>query len=340
VAKIVQRKAVEKERRSKKRNERPAAAEEDQPVRATKRIKTVVAKKKADGTSKGNISKPNVDSTSEAQPLNSSPIDYTKPLNVIPPSPQPLSSSSSSSEGTFSDTSTDSSELLIRLDKFQKEKSKKKIPVKRTPMKKTLKKTKTKPQEENIVIDTSILDQPTNTTRKSPTILDHLSTHLSGDAFTHSNLESPNHPINKFVNTTSEPPITIVQTPPPIFAASEQENPPTLTPVQDEVVTHSEHHIASPKPSEQSPHHSPEHTTVEPAQNTAEQQPHTTSETTPAEIQNVQTPPSTPLIHGPSYKPLTVEEVILPVDFALPIQERLMKEAIDIDDEPISLSLS
>ncbi|KAK2397478.1 hypothetical protein QL285_059047 [Trifolium repens] len=326
VAKIVQRKAVEKEMRSKKRNERPAAAEEDQPVRATKRIKTVVAKKKVAGTSKGNISKPNADSTSEAQPLNpSSPIDYTKPLNEILPSPQLLSSSSSSSEGTFSDTSTDSSELLIRFDKFQKEKSKKKIHVKRTPMKKTLKKTKTKPQEENIVIDTSILDQPTNTTRKSPTILDHLSTHLSGDAFTYSNLE---------------PPITIVQTPPPIFAASEQENPPTFTPVQDEVVTHSEHHIASPKPSEQSPHHSPEHTTVEPAQNTAEQQPHTTSETTSPEIQNVQTPPSTPLIHGPSYKPLTVEEVILPVDFALPIQERLMKEAIDIDDEPISLSLS
>ncbi|KAK2381188.1 hypothetical protein QL285_068815 [Trifolium repens] len=340
VAKIVQRKAVEKERRSKKRNERPAAAEEDQPVRATKRIKTVVAKKKAAGTSKGNISKPNADSTSEAQPLNPSPIDYTKPLNVIPPSPQPLSSSSSSSEETFSDTSTDSSELLIRLDKFQKEKSKKKIHVKRTPMKKTLKKTKTKPQEENIVIDTSILDQPTNTTRKSPTILDYLSTHLSGDAFTHSNLESPNHPINKFVNTTSEPPITIVQTPPPIFAASEQDNPPTFTPVQDEVVTHSEHHTASPKPSEQSPHHSPEHTTVEPAQNTTEQQPHTTSETTPAEIQNVQTPPSTPLIHGPSYKPLTVEEVILTVDFALPILEDYLKKQIDIDDEPISLSLS
>ncbi|KAK2404216.1 hypothetical protein QL285_053580 [Trifolium repens] len=341
VAKIVQRKAIEKERRSKKRNERPATAEEDQPVRATKRIKTVVAKKKVAGTSKGNISKPNADSTSEAQLLNpSSPIDYTKPLNKILPSPQLLSSSSSSSEWTFSDTSTDSSELLIRFDKFQKEKSKKKIPVKRTPMKKPLKKTKTKPQEENIIIDTSILDQPINTTRKSPTILDHLSTHLSGDAFTHSNLESPNHPINKFVNNTSEPPITIVQTPPPIFAASEQENPPTFTPVQDEVVTHSEHRIASPKPSEQSPHHSPEHTTVEPAQNTAEQQPHTTSETTPAEIQNVQTPPSTPLIHGPSYKPLTVEEVILPVDFALPILEDYLKKQIDIDDEPISLSLS
>ncbi|KAK2352404.1 hypothetical protein QL285_096397 [Trifolium repens] len=99
-------------------------------------------------------------------------------------------------------------------------------------------------------------------------------------------------------------------------------------------MTHSEHHIASPKPSE--PHHSPEHTTDEPAQNTAEQEPHTTTETTPAETQNIETP----LIHGPAYKPLTVRELILPVDFALPIQERLMKEAINIDDEPISLSLS
>jgi hypothetical protein len=204
VAKIVERKAVEKERRSKKRNERPATAEEDQPEKATKRIKIVVAKKKAAGTSKGNISKPISDSTSEAQPLNpSSPIDYTEPLRVILPSPQPLSSSS---EGPFSNTSTDSSEQLIRFDKIQKETSKKKIPVKRTPMKKTLKKTKTKPQEETITIDTSILDQPTNTTRKTPSILDHLTTHLSGDAFTHSNLESPNHPINKFVNNTSEPP--------------------------------------------------------------------------------------------------------------------------------------
>jgi hypothetical protein len=35
-----------------------------------------------------------------------------------------------------------------------------------------------------------------------------------------------------------------------------------------------------------------------------------------------------------------VDELILPADFALPIQERIMKEAIDIDDEPRTLSLS
>jgi hypothetical protein len=199
-------------------------------------------------------------------------------------------------------------------------------------MKKTPKKTTNIPLKEVVVIDTSILD--------------HLTSHLSGDAFTHSNLYSPNHPRNKFVNTTSEPPqqppvqeppTIIVQTPHPHFVASKQDNPPTSEPtIQDEIMTHSEPHISSPKPLEQPTQHSPKHTTDEPAQNTAEQEPHTT----PAENQNIQTPPSTPLIHGPSYKPLTVEEVILPVDFALPILEDYLKKQIDIDDEPISLSLS
>ncbi|WJX62133.1 hypothetical protein P8452_47162 [Trifolium repens] len=238
---------------------------------------------------------------------------------MIPPSPQP---SSSSSEGTSSDTSTDSSELIEKLNKIQKEKSKKKIPVKRT-----LKKPKNNsPEEENIFIDTSILDQPTNTTRKSPTILEHLATHLSGDAFTHSNTNSPNQ--FHFVNTSSDlplnPPIQEppIQTPPPSLADTEQENPPIFTPVQDEVLTHSEHHNATPN----SPHQSPEHTTAEPS--TPQPEP-STPESTP----EPQTPPSEP-IYGPSYKTLTVEELILLVDFALPILEDFLKKQINIDDEP------
>ncbi|KAK2436293.1 hypothetical protein QL285_021295 [Trifolium repens] len=332
---VAKRKAIEKEKRSKKRNERPAAIEEDQPVKVSKRLKSVVSgQKKAAGSSKGNVSKSNPISNSEAQ---TSPIDYTKPLNVI----LPYSQSSSSSESTLSNYSTDTQEVLRNstkhLNKLKKNNPpKKKIPLKGTHIKKTPKKTTNIPPKEAVVIDTSILD--------------HLTTHLSGDAFTHSNLDSPNHPINKFVNTTSEPPqnppvqeppIIIVQTPPQIFAPK-QENPPTSTPAtQDEVMTHSEPHIDSPKPSEQPPQHSlKQHTTDGPGQNTAEQEPHTTTETTLAETQNIQTPPSTPLIHGPSYKPLTMDELIIPVDFALPIQERLMKEAIDIDDEPMPLSLS
>ncbi|KAK2422401.1 NADH:ubiquinone reductase (H(+)-translocating) [Trifolium repens] len=228
IARIVQRKPVEKERRTKKRNDRPAAAEEDLPIRAPKRKKTVVSKQmKAVGTSKGNVSEPNPVSNSEAQ---TPPIDYTKPLNVILPSPQPLSSSSS--EGTSSDYSTDSSELLKKSSKYLN-KTHKKTPMKKAPLKMTPKKTKNNSPEEIIVIDTSNLD--------------HLTTHLSGDAFTHSNLNSPNHPINKFVNTTSEPPvqeppITIVQTPPQNFVAYEQV-------IQDEIMTHFEPHISSPKPS-------------------------------------------------------------------------------------------
>ncbi|KAK2403177.1 hypothetical protein QL285_052638 [Trifolium repens] len=309
VAKVAQRKAVQKERRTKKRNDRPVDAEEDQPVRATKRKKTVVSKQKV--ADSGKNSKPNIDSVSSAHPsTQSSPIDYSKPIRMIPPSPQPSSSSSSSSEGTSSDTSTDSSELIEKLDKIQKEQDKKKIPVKRT-----LKKPKNNPPaEENITIDTSILDQPTNTTRKSPTILEHLSTHLSGDAFTHSNTNSPDQ--FHFVNTSSDLPIDppipepSIQTSPSSLADIEQGDPPTFTPAQDEVMTHPEHTTAKP------PTPQPEPSTPEP---------------TP----EPQTQPSEP-IYGPSYKPLTIDELSLPTDFALPILEDLLKAEINVNDDLIT----
>ncbi|KAK2394227.1 hypothetical protein QL285_056082 [Trifolium repens] len=309
VAKIAQRKAAQKERRTKKRQDRHVDAEEEQPVRATKRKKTVVSKQKAADT--GKDSKPNIDSTASAHPsTQSSPIDYTKPIRMIQPSPQPSSSSSSSSEGTSSDTSTDSSELIEKLDKIQKE-QKKKIPVKRT-----LKKPKINPPaEENITIDTSILDQPTNTTRKSPTILEHLSTHLSGDAFTHSNTASPDqfHFVNTTSNLPSDPPLPEpqIQSPPSSLADIEQEDPPIFTPAQDEVMTHSDHITTKP------PTPQPELSTPEP---------------TP----EPQTPSSEP-IYGSVYKPLTIEELCLPIDFALPILEDLLKAEINVDDDIITI---
>ncbi|KAK2357387.1 hypothetical protein QL285_094658 [Trifolium repens] len=311
VAKIAQKKAVQKERRSKKRNERPVDAEENQPVRALKKKKTVVSKHKAADSSKGKNYKPNTDSVSSAQlPTQSPPIDYTQPIRMIPPSPQPLLSSSSSSEGTSSDASTDSSELIEKLDKIQKEQSKKKIPAKRT-----LKKPKNNsPEEENIFIDTSILDQPTNTTRKSPTILEHLSTHLSGDAFTHSNTNSPDQ--FHFVNTSSDLPIDPpipeqpIQTSPSSLADIEQEDPPTFTLAQDEVGNHSEHTTAEPS-------------TPQPEPSTPEPSP------------EPQTPQSEP-IYGPSHKPLNIDELSLPSDFALPILEDLLKVEINVDDDIIT----
>ncbi|KAK2375783.1 hypothetical protein QL285_076651 [Trifolium repens] len=309
VAKIAQRKAVQKERRTKKRQDRLADAEEEQPVRAPKRKKTVVSKQKA--ADSGKDSKPNIDSTASAHsPTQSSPIDYTQPIRVIPPSPQP--SSSSSSDETLSDTSIDSTELIAELDNLEKEKEKE---TKNIPVKRTLKKSKhNPPEEDNITIDTSILDQ-SNTTRKSPTILEHLSTHLSGDAFTHSNTTSPDqfHFVNTTSNLPSDPPLPEpqIQTPPSSLADIEQEDPPTFTPAQDEVMTHSDHITAKP------PTPQPEPSTPEP---------------TP----EPQTPSSEP-IYGPSYKPLTIYELSLPTEFVLPIQEALLKAKINVDDDIITI---
>ncbi|KAK2389866.1 hypothetical protein QL285_063428 [Trifolium repens] len=306
VAKIAQRKAAQKERRTKKRQDRPADAEEEQPARATKRKKSVVSKQKA--ADSGKHSMPNIDSTASAHPSTQSPpIDYTQPIRMIQPSPK-----SSSSEETLSDSSIDSTELIAELDKLEKEK----------PVHKPTKRITKKPilivsdEESPTIIDTSILDQPTNTTTiKSPTILDHLSTHLSGDAFTHSNTASPDH--FHFVNTTSnlpsDPPLPEpqIQSPPSSLADIEQENPPTFTPAQDEVMTHSDHITTKP------PTPQPELSTPEP---------------TP----EPQTPSSEP-IYGSVYKPLTIEELCLPIDFALPILEDLLKAEINVDDDIITI---
>ncbi|KAK2444731.1 hypothetical protein QL285_015736 [Trifolium repens] len=306
VAKIAQRKAAQKERRTKKRQDRPADAEEEQPVRATKRKKSVVSKQKA--ADSGKHSMPNIDSTASAHPSTQSPpIDYTQPIRMIQPSPK-----SSSSEETLSDSSIDSTELIAELDKLEKEK----------PVHKPTKRITKKPilivsdEESPTIIDTSILDQPTNTTTiKSHTILDHLSTHLSGDAFTHSNTASPDH--FPFVNTTSnlpsDPPLPEpqIQSPPSSLADIEQEDPPIFTPAQDEVMTHSDHITTKP------PTPQPELSTPEP---------------TP----EPQTPSSEP-IYGPVYKPLTIKELCLPIDFALPILEDLLKAEINVDDDIITI---
>ncbi|KAK2435495.1 hypothetical protein QL285_020548 [Trifolium repens] len=306
VAKIAQRKDAQKERRTKKRQDRPADAEEEQPVRATKRKKSVVSKQKAADSGKHSMS--NIDSTASAHPSTQSPpIDYTQPIRMIQPSPK-----SSSSEETLSDSSIDSTELIAELDKLEKEK----------PVHKPTKRITKKPilivsdEESPTIIDTSILDQPTNaTTIKSPTILDHLSTHLSGDAFTHSNTASPDHFhfVNTASNLPSDPPLPEpqIQSPPSSLADIEQEDPPIFTPAQDEVMTHSDHLTTKP------PTPQPELSTPEP---------------TP----EPQTPSSEP-IYGSVYKPLTIEELCLPIDFALPILEDLLKAEINVDDDIITI---
>jgi hypothetical protein len=267
-----------------------------------------VSKKKAADTSKGNTSKPKTDSIPIAQsPKQSSPIDYTKPLSVVLPSSQSSSSSSSSSEATLSNSSIDSDELISKLDRIERERAKKKKTIKRTPK-------KTIPISSDEEEDNTIHEQPLNTS-----VLDHLTTHLSGDAFTHSNRNSPHQspPVN-----TTEPPVQTIHTPPPSLDDIAQENPPTFTPVQDDIMTHSEQPI-------QSPHSSPIH-------DIAEQQP----SSPPPEISTPEpTPKSSPEpIYGPLNKPLDEEELTELAEFIFKAEEQILKDAIEIDDEPPNLS--
>jgi hypothetical protein len=85
---------VEKEKRTKKRNERPPSSEEGKTARVTKKLKTTTSRpsEKAAGTPKGNVSEPNVDSNSKAQnlPPPSSTIDVTKHISMnLPDQSQP-----------------------------------------------------------------------------------------------------------------------------------------------------------------------------------------------------------------------------------------------------------
>jgi hypothetical protein len=343
---------AKKEKRTKKRNDRPHPSEEDQAsVRPAKRTKTRASKPS------GKISKSNTSSIPIAQNLPSQPqpppisqkqtkptIDMTKPLSMMLPnqttattllsSPSTSPSSSSSSEGTPSDYSTDTAELLRKSFKHLN-KPKKKVPLKKVPLKTTPKETINISPEEDILIDTSYLEQENIVIDTS--CLDHLTPHLSGDAFTHSNLNSPNHPINKFVNTTFDPPIqeppttepqmTPIQASPVNIAVSEQVKPPT--PI------HSEPHTPSPEPHIQnspSQNDDPEPTATE----IPTSQPNTPTSPIPSDTQNPESSPASPLNYGPTYKPLTLEEITLP----LPLCEQLLKQAINIDDDHIALNLS
>jgi hypothetical protein len=82
-------------------------------------------------------------------------------------------SSSSSSEETESDSSHEPISTLL----------KKGLKLKPTPKPQS---TKT-PNDKESVLEGNF-------------VLDHLTPHISGDAFTTSNLNSPNHPINKFLS--------------------------------------------------------------------------------------------------------------------------------------------
>ncbi|KAK2423680.1 hypothetical protein QL285_034119 [Trifolium repens] len=307
-------KAVQKERQSKKRNDRPQASEEDQnPTMPAKRLKSRASKPK------GKISEPNTSSIPVAQDINpesqpsisqppqttnqSNPIDFTVPLSVVLPDPETLQTSSSS------DTSTDSDEFIAKIIKEAPKKTNFKKITKR-PIKKPIQ--LSSDEETPIIIDTTILNQPANT----ESVLEHLQQHLSGDAFTHSNPNTPpRFPFNNpsADQATQEPPLTqSIQTPPPSLDHISQVNPPTFTPVQDESIAHSE-------AQQESPHQSPPPELY-------------TSESSPA--------PSPQPVYGPLNKPLVLEEVLELYQHISKAEAQMFKDTINVDDDIIPPNLS
>ncbi|KAK2396045.1 hypothetical protein QL285_057719 [Trifolium repens] len=350
---------VQKEKRSKKRYDRPSVSEENQNhAKPAKRLKTR-ASRPPGKLSKSNTSSIPVAQVNDSEPQSSTaqpstsqppqstnqtqPIDYTVPLSVVLPDFKPIPTSSSS------DTSTDSDEFIAKLIKETDKKQKKKDPPKKILIKRTTKKTTKKPiqissdEEPTIIVDTTILDQPGN----HESVLDHLQQHLCGDAFTNSNPNSP--PRFPFINPTTdsivqEPPITqVIQTPPPSFDHISQEQ----TPLQDETIAHSEAQqqtpqnspiptinepVNSPTPTNneplvQSPHHSPIH------DNTQSQAP--SPQPDPA------TPEPTPdQFYGPLNKPLVLEEVLELYKHLSKAEAQIFKDAINLDDDIIPPNLS
>ncbi|KAK2390488.1 hypothetical protein QL285_064028 [Trifolium repens] len=322
--------AVQKEKRTKKRHDRPSASEEDQnPAKPAKRLKTRASKPKGK-TSESNTSsipvaqdigsepQPSIANPSTSQPPSSTnqsqPIDFTVPISVVLPDHKAISSSSS-------DTSTDSEEFIAKIIREGP---------KKTNLKKTTKRPIKKPiqlssDEENpIIIDTSIPEQPTTT----ESVLEHLQQHLSGDAFTHSNPNSPRFHVVKPTTdqTIQEPPVVqSIQTPPSSLDHISQVNPPTFTPAQDESIAHSEEQQKSPHPS--------------PINDIETEQ----SPLPPPEIYSTESSPSpSPQpVSDPLNKPLALEEVLEIYQHLTKAERQIFKDySINLDDDIIPPNLS
>ncbi|KAK2439187.1 hypothetical protein QL285_023886 [Trifolium repens] len=316
---------VQKEKRTKKRHDRPSASEEDQnPAKPAKRLKTRASKPKGkiseSNTSSipvaqviGSEPQPSIAKPSISQPPSSNnqpqPIDFTVPISVVLPDHKAISSSSSS------DTSTASDELIATLIRESNPKQKKTLTPKRTSFKKTTKKTTIKPihlssdEEPTINVDTTILNQTTN----QDSVIEHLEQHMCGVAFTNSNPNSPRQfpsmnltndsPVHKTQNTQ------VIHTPPPSLDHISQENPPTFTPVQDESIAHSE-------AQQESPHQSPNKIMTE---------------------QQHQSPQP---VSDPLNKPLVLEEVLELYQHLTKAEHQIFKDSINLDDDIIPPNLS
>ncbi|KAK2366330.1 hypothetical protein QL285_079724 [Trifolium repens] len=319
--------AVQKGKETKKRHDRPSASEEDQnPAKPAKRLKTRASKPKGKISESntpsipvaqdiGSEPQPSIANPSISQPPSSTnqpqPIDFTVPISVVLPDQKAISSS---------DTSTDSEEFIAKIIREGP---------KKTNLKKTTKRPIKKPiqlssdEEQNTVVNTSIPEQPTTT----ESVLEHLQQHLSGDAFTHSNPNSPRFHVVKTTTdqTIQEPPVVqSIQTPPPSLDHISQVNPPTFTPAQDESIAHSEEQQKSPHPS--------------PINDIETEQ----SPLPPPEIYSTESSPSpSPQpVSDPLNKPLVLEEVLEIFKNITEAEHQMFKDSINLDDDIIPPNLS
>jgi hypothetical protein len=187
-------------------------------------------------------------------------------------------------------------------------------------------------------------------------VLDHLVSHTTGDAFTTSNLNSPNHPIYKFLNvdpvqTNVNPEIERsynFPSPPSIkspdcmwhaslihLAAQDTEIPNTIiiseldkqTPIQTSMPEQPIHNVETPQPE---PHVPQPEQTQNPTSEQCDDIPSDNQEhhipKSPVHIEIIEndTPPSSPMPFGPAYKPLTLDEITIPSDQMLSIMENII----------------
>jgi hypothetical protein len=302
---------AEKERRTKKINERPSSDDEDNATLGSrlllKKQKTVGIftskaserpEKGASKASKGMSSEPNVSSIPEAQFQPTPTIDFTKPIYMILPNPQPETVNvSSTSEDTWSDSS------IQRIIASGPESAP----------------TMSSESQEVVSDDNSILN--------------HLSYHISGDTFTSSTLNSPAEQINNATHMHVDTEFII----PP--NSSQIPEPQTLE-------TISETHI--PEQQNEIPQENliPDHITETPLPEPSPVPHFNIYELCDAStIFNLEhniplSPISIELLPPdslpkeqiiPLYKPLSLDEIVIPYDQILPILETLTMNSVDIE---------
>jgi hypothetical protein len=286
---------VKKERRSKKRNERPPGESDDEDqvsisfiVKKQKIVASSLPKafgkpvKTASKATKGTASKPVMINTFEAQslPLSTPKIDVTKPISMILPNAQPKTVNvSSNSEETLFDS------------RFQE------------------------------LMRGSIIKEPPTASENQEVVseenyvLNQLSSHLSGDSFTSSRMNSPIHHLNLAMPVNISIQTTTTTTIPQIFEQTAKPQQETLPPTL--VVTNPELNRIIVQGRE----------TLNNLIHEQQEPPIPSSEIQPI-------PPnitSDVLVTKTQHQPLTMDEIVIPTHLISQILETLTQNFVDVE---------